>query len=266
VTTPNGRFHNVINAYAIGPALLPTMGSPNPMLSGVALARRMADHLVSPKAPPALEAGFARLFDGSLASLQQWHQAGPGAFDYLADEEVMIAHPGADIGLLYFPRAFADFVLRLQFRVDSRFDNSGVFVRFRDPRLPATGVTDPRAVGNPAWRAACTGFEVQIDDQAAPDHLDKHRTAAIYAIDIGAGAGQQQYHRGSGLQPGEWNDYEITVTGNNYVVRLNGFETSRFTNADASRGLPSTRDPHSGFIGLQQHTGRVSIRAVRIQA
>src|SRR4051794_5526887 len=29
VTTPNARFHHVVNAYAIGPALLPTLGSPN---------------------------------------------------------------------------------------------------------------------------------------------------------------------------------------------------------------------------------------------
>ena len=34
VTTPNARFHHVVNAYVAGPALLPTLGSPNPMLSG----------------------------------------------------------------------------------------------------------------------------------------------------------------------------------------------------------------------------------------
>ena len=265
VTTPNGRFHDVVNAYAIGPALLPTMGSPNPMLSGVALARRMADHLVAPKAPPSLEPGFVWLFDGSLASLQKWHQVGPGSFQYLANEQVMVAQPGNDIGLLYFPQAFGDFVLRLQFRLDSRLDNSGVFVRFRDPTQPAPGVTDPRATTNPAWRAVYTGFEAQIDEQATPDRLDKHRTGAVYDVELGSAAGQQHYHRGSGLQAGEWNDYEINVTGNTYVVRLNGFETTRFTNTNATRGLPSTSQPQSGFIGLQQHTGRVSFRAVRIK-
>src|SRR6185503_18100593 len=48
VTTPNARFHHVVNAYVAGPALLPSLGSPNPMLSGVALARRIAEHLVAP--------------------------------------------------------------------------------------------------------------------------------------------------------------------------------------------------------------------------
>jgi choline dehydrogenase-like flavoprotein len=266
VTTPNGRFHHVVNAYAIGPSLLPTMGSPNPMLSGVALARRMADHLVAPKVPPALEPGFSWLFDGTQASFQQWLQAGPGSFEFLASEAVMVAHPGGDIGLLFFPQHFGDFRLRLQFRIDSRTDNSGVFVRFRDPRLPAPDLIDPRVAANPAWGPVYTGFEVQIDEQATPDRLDTHRTAAIYAVDTGSGAGQQQYHRGSALQPGEWNDYEIAIMGNTYVVRLNDFETSRFTNTDPQRGLPPGADPRSGFVGLQQHTGRVSFRAIRIKA
>ena len=58
VTTPNARFHHVVNAYVAGPALLPSLGSPNPMLSGVALARRIAEHLVAPLPPPALEADY----------------------------------------------------------------------------------------------------------------------------------------------------------------------------------------------------------------
>src|SRR5262249_23597308 len=61
VTTPHGRMHHVVNAYVAGPALLPSIGSPNPMLSGVALVRRLAEHLVAPLPPP-LEAGFAWLF------------------------------------------------------------------------------------------------------------------------------------------------------------------------------------------------------------
>jgi len=32
-----------------GPALLPTNASPGPMLTGIALARRLGDHLTSPK-------------------------------------------------------------------------------------------------------------------------------------------------------------------------------------------------------------------------
>jgi hypothetical protein len=267
VTTPNARFHQVVNAYVAGPALLPTLGSPNPMLSGVALARRLAEHLVAPSAPPALEAGFAWLFDGTPATFALWQQAGPGRFDYDPIESVMTARPGPDIGLLFYsPVGFSDFVLRLQFRLDSRGDNSGVFVRSRDPRQPPpVGINDPRIAGNPAWLAVDTGFEIQIDEAAQPDQADRHRTGAVYDVPIGAGPGSQAYSRGSALQPGEWNDYEIRVVGNDYTVFLNGFETASFTNNDPLRGNPQSADPLSGYIGLQTHTGAVSFRAVRIR-
>ena len=266
ITTPNGRLHHVVNAYVAGPALLPTIGSPNPMLSGIALARRMAEHLVAPSAPPSLEPGFTWLFDGTQASLMKWQQAGPGSFDYDPNEQVIIARPGGDIGLFFYTAtAYSDFNLRLQFRLDSRDDNSGIFVRFRDPRQPPpAGLNDPRIAGNPAWLAVDTGFEVQVDEKAQPDGADMHRTGAIYAIPIGAAAGQQTYARGSSLQPGEWNDCEITVAGENYTLTLNGFQTANFTNTDPNRGRPASQDPLSGFIGLQSHTGAVSFRAIRI--
>jgi Domain of Unknown Function (DUF1080)/GMC oxidoreductase len=268
VTTPNARFHHVVNAYVAGPALLPSLGSPNPMLSGVALARRLAEHLVAPLPPPALETGFQWLFDGTQASLAHWQQAGPGSFSYDPNERVITTQPGGDMGLFFYTqKPFSDFILRLQFRIDTRDDNSGVFVRFRDPRLPPPpGVTDPRIATNPAWLAVDTGFEVQIDEAARPDQADKHRTGAVYDIDIGPAAGQQQYARGSSLQPGEWNDCEIRVAGQSYVVLMNGFQTAAFGNTDPARGLPASAIPSSGYVGLQTHTGAVSFRAVRIKA
>jgi choline dehydrogenase-like flavoprotein len=259
VTTPNARFHQAVNAYAIGPALLPTMGSPNPMLSGVALARRLAEHLVAPLAPPALESGFAWLFDGRRTSFDRWRFVGGGGFDYVDAEQVLTARPGDEIGLLYYPdEQFGDFVLRLQFRIDARGDNSGVFLRFHDPARPPAGTTDP----NPARVAVVTGFEAQIDDLAAPDRADMHRTGAIYDIDPGV----QQYRRGSALQPGEWNDYELEVRGDTFSIRLNEHQTAHFVNPDAGRGRSPAQDPASGYVGLQAHTGAVSFRAVRIKA
>lgn len=268
VTTPNARFHQVVNAYVAGPALLPSMGSPNPMLSGVALARRLAEHLVSPLAVPPLAPGFRWLFDGTQASLANWRQAGPGQFDYDPNEQVITARPGGDIGLLYYAvKGFSDFTLRLQFRLDARTDNSGVFVRFRDPGRPAPpGPGDPRVAANPARLAVDTGFEIQIDELAQPDAADKHRTGAVYNVDVGPAAGQQVYARASALQPGEWNDYEIRVAGDSYTVLLNGCRTAAFTNTDARRGLPASRDASSGFLGLQTHTGAVAFRAVQIKA
>ena len=50
VTGDDGRFHHVENLYAAGPCLFPSIGSPNPMLTGIALARRTGDRIVAPLA------------------------------------------------------------------------------------------------------------------------------------------------------------------------------------------------------------------------
>lgn len=43
VTDPLGRFHHVTNAYACDQSLFPTLGSVNPVLTGLTLARRIAE-------------------------------------------------------------------------------------------------------------------------------------------------------------------------------------------------------------------------------
>ena len=51
VTNDFGRIHDTTNCYIAGPALFPTSGSPNPMLTGVALGRRTGDLLNSSVLP-----------------------------------------------------------------------------------------------------------------------------------------------------------------------------------------------------------------------
>ena len=46
VTDARGRFHGLSNAYVVGPAIFPTLGSANPALTALALARRTAELLV----------------------------------------------------------------------------------------------------------------------------------------------------------------------------------------------------------------------------
>ena len=76
------------------------MGSPNPMLSGVALSRRTADHVLPAPAPAVAEPGFRTLFDGTLGTFQQWRVAGPGAFALL--DGTMVAQPAGDHTVLYY--------------------------------------------------------------------------------------------------------------------------------------------------------------------
>ena len=46
VTDKDGRFHNVQNSYVAGPALIPRIGSANPTLTALALARNTA-HVIA---------------------------------------------------------------------------------------------------------------------------------------------------------------------------------------------------------------------------
>jgi hypothetical protein len=80
VTSAEGHFHGTVNAYAAGPALFPTIGSPNPMLTGIALVRRLGDHLIPEPPVASKERGFTPLFDGSQALFADWRMAGAGSF------------------------------------------------------------------------------------------------------------------------------------------------------------------------------------------
>lgn len=257
VTTPQGRFHHTENLYAAGPALFPSIGSPNPMLTGIALSRRTGDFIMTPPAFAA-EAGFEMLFDGG--SLGDWamstisNQPGrndPGSFR--VRRGVLEARTGSDLGLLWLTRPTpASYVLRLQWMMTAPDDNSGVFVGFPDPR--------GEGYDNTAYVGVNFGFEIQIDELARPDNSPIHRTGAVYSFK-GPTDGPVVVH-----PVGEWNDYEITVDGSNITVVLNGqtINSFHFTGDPQSprRGLPSSaQDPR--FIGLQTHTGRVLFRNIR---
>lgn len=260
VTNADARFHNVLNLYAAGPALFPTVGSPNPMLTGTALARRLADHVAAPFTP---DPGFASLFDGT--SLQNWQMSTirnqPGRDDpgrFVLTNGALVSVPGSDIGLLWHTQPTPpDFVLKLEWRRWREDDNSGIFVRFPHP--------DSRNYDNTAFAAVDFGFEVQIDQTAAPDGQDIRRTAAIYGFQAPNNPNALPVR---GL--GEWNDFEIRVQDQRYVVTLNGVQVTDFTFVPGSdaphpeRGLPST-NAAPRFIGLQTHTGRVAFRNIQIR-
>jgi hypothetical protein len=47
VTNTNGQFHHVANAYCVDQALFPTVGSVNPVLTGLTLTRKIAKHIAT---------------------------------------------------------------------------------------------------------------------------------------------------------------------------------------------------------------------------
>lgn len=199
--------------------------------------------------------------------------AGGGGFNIVGRS--LVAQPGNGIGLLSFTaKQYGNSTLRLDFCLPHPHgnfnDNSGVFVRFRDPRkavLP--GTPGPDVPGNPATVAADTDYEIQIDDEARgdtrksePDGLFFNHTGAIYKFKAeGTAPGQQNYTNNQYLAPGVWHTYEIKVTERSYEVKLNGQPATKFT-ADQNDsnekfcGRIKSEDPDSGFIGLQVHTAR----------
>jgi 3-keto-disaccharide hydrolase len=96
------------------------------------------------------EDGFVNLFNG--LDLQGWSMAGRGKFRVIEQERALESEDG--MGLLWYTnRMYGDFILKIDWRVKRRSDNSGVFIRFSDPGV------DP-------WNAVKTGYEIQIDDLA----------------------------------------------------------------------------------------------------
>src|SRR6266851_5581039 len=260
-TNADCQLSELTNAYVAAPALLPSTGSPNPMLTGIALARRLGDRLATPPTPFHPADGFTPLFDGFTPD--NWRMStirnqpgrdNPGHF--LVVDGTLESVTGTDIGLLWCTTPMpADFILRLDWLRWEDYDNSGVFIRFPNP--------EGKGYGNSAFVAVDFGFEVQIDEFGAPDGQDIHKTGAIYRND-GRRDGET-FAQKPARPVGQWNEYEIRVKGQNYQVFLNGDQVCGFDNPYAGRGLPST-PAEPTYIGLQTHTGRVAFRNIRYMA
>lgn len=286
VTDEVGRIWETDNLYVVGPALLPTIGSPNPMLSGVALARRTADKIATHAAGFAAEQDFIPLFDGTEKTYQRWKNAGPGAF--ALQDGLLIAQPDSDHSVIFYAaERFANYVLRAQFRLPGPIDafgktigNSGILLRFRYPHTKWADVNqqEPKAQSNAAWVAAVTGFEVQIDEQGRDDFAEKHRTGTIYNVPTGQGGEPQEqtFNAGPILQPAIWYEFEIRVSGDKYSVALGTVGASPTVHQPISsfekppgryqdRGLAPTANNSSGYIGVQAHTGKVAFRHIRLK-
>jgi hypothetical protein len=260
VTDDKCKVHGVDNAHVAGPALFPTIGSPNPMLTGTALARRLAMHLLDamPKHEPTATAGFTLLFDGK--TMGDWKmstirdepgQNNPGRF--IVVDGALEATPGTGLGLLWYSRPMPpDYILRLQWKRFRNEGNSGVLVRFPDPRT--------KGYRNTAYVASHFGHEVQIDELGQPDGSPQFRTGAIY------GETSQTFSLQPALPAGRWNDYEIRIQGNQFTVKLNGVQVTDFVNNDPARGQPGTASTPA-FLGLQCHfASRVAFRNIEFKA
>jgi hypothetical protein len=236
VTDFDGKFHHIENAYVAGPAIFPAIGSANPSLTALALARKTARAIVD-KLTPKVEADFTPLFDGTLTD---WKMSGPGQFIVIG--KAILESDGGP-GLLWFSKKeFSDFELRLDWRVNGVTDNSGVYLR-----VPAL---------NGDFRPADSdGYEVQIDERGIDDNGNSgsalHRTGAVYKLAASTSLASNPI--------GAWNRYEIKASGGNITVKLNGIPVAELQNGNRRT---------KGFIALQNHHpgSKVQFRNIRIKA
>ena len=242
ITGLDGRFHHIANAYVAGPALFPALGSANPSLTALSLARVTAAAIARKSLP--VEAGFRTIGNGGLDG---WQMAGSGGFMELGNN---IIETIDGIGLLWYTREqFANFILRVDWRATYPDDNSGIFIRF-----PALGNTDPAN----DWKLAVDqGYEIQIDDTGKNPDVNPptlgdplHVTGSVYTLAPATKVASRPL--------GQWNAYEIQAKGNDVTVTLNGQLVSTLKNGNR---------PQQGYIGLQNHHfgSRVQFRNIRIQ-
>lgn len=239
VTDLDGKFHHIRNAYAVGSAVFPTIGSANPSLTALALSRKTASAITKELAP-VIEPGFVPLVDGTI---EGWEMIGAGHFKKFGH----VLETDGGIGLLvYRKEKFKDFVLKMDWRVLNVTDNSGVYVR-----VPEIDKNDPQ------WlEEANKGWEVQIDERGFDsttntEHDPLKTTGAVYDVSPAVALVSKPVR--------EWNSFEIKVKKQNVKVLLNGVLVSEVKN-DASR-FPE------GYVGLQNHHpgSRVQFGNIRIK-
>jgi choline dehydrogenase-like flavoprotein len=269
VTDTSGHFHHIGNAVCVDQALFPTVGSANPVLTGLCLARKAAETIVArhvsepPPDAPQIAAekaeGFVFLLDDGEAL--KWRPNNPrftAARPALIENgSIVEVHGDAGLGVFVYddPAPFGDFELRLQWKAfrdpstGSSTANSGVFLRAPSP-------PDELDDGNFYDRA----IEIQIDDtgydaSAGRFRSPLHRTGAIYEH-APARVHAAKTPSGDGV-PGFWNEFRITARGARISVQLNGRLASE---GDVPPALTAP-----GLVALQYHSGKVQFRAIRIR-
>jgi hypothetical protein len=198
--------------------------------------------------PVEAEAGEAAqgsvLFDGSARSAQAWQTVG-SAETGLRNRELHIKG-GPERGLVYYKaRQFDDCRLRVEYKVDSGDSPAGVALRFLNPDRPVADPENPEMhyqYDNKAYVAAHTGFEIYLGEGGGRE------AGTIAGIRIGDGGGVQFHGESVQVRTDDWNELEVEVRGDEYLVRLNGAETCRFTNTDEWRGKPASEG--GGYVGI----------------
>jgi PKD repeat protein len=218
----------------------------------------------------AANTGYKSIYDGTADSLKAWSQAPDGQFAIQPDGSL---RSSGGLGMLWYAgQQFGDFDAKLQFRdvaPDGFNANSGVFIRFPDPRTPVAqrppcGQTGSAATSQ-AWVAIYCGHEIQIYDGTGSE---PQKTGSVYNFD------PLNLAQARVTPKGQWNDYEIKAVGQHFTIIRNGVVINEFDNTPGKQssraGDPPTdlRQFASGFLGLQNHSDNdlIEFRNIRVRS
>lgn len=268
VTDVNGHFHHVTNAYCADQGLFTTIGSANPALTGLVLARKVAGDIVARHAGYARPSTLQNLVPQSLLDTAGWLAAPYNGMTILdrTGGGLLETDPVRGIGLWYLPTEMGDFDLAIDWKAFRTavlgadiIANAGILLRTPDPR----GVNFNDGAQFDAFYDAVT--EVQIDETGKRYEKSsgqsvfgdsRYKTGAIYGVAPATQWAAQVAAPDGAADERYWNTYEISARGQNVQVVLNG-------KLVCETGVPPSKN-HRGFLALQFHTGRVRFRNLRV--
>jgi hypothetical protein len=239
ITDINCKFQGLDNAYVAGPAVFPALGSANPSLTALSLARRAATTIVAAASPPPAP-GFTLLSMAPADWLMVKQTNSPASMLHYGS----VMETSGWYGLYwYMKEQFSNFVLSVDWRISRREENSGIYIRIPAP-----------TVANALQQADALGHEIQIDQRGydsstnTEGHLLKI-TGAIYDL--------QAPSASTIVQIGAWNNFVIEANGAQIRITLNG----QFVN-----DYQSPRE-QAGHIALQAHDflSRTQFRNLQIR-
>lgn len=185
---------------------------------------------------PAPEGGFSPLFDAA-GGLEAWRRTGAATFT-LADGALHGRDAGARNSFLVSPRAYADFELRCEVRIEAG-GNSGIQIR---------SAVDEAGDFVRGWQV-----EIETTERRWSGGLYEERGRGwLDPLD-----GQEEAR--AAFRVGEWNDYRILCVGPRVRTWVNGVPCADWEELDA---------PRAGVIAFQVHGGQdtqVSWRNVRLR-
>lgn len=198
--------------------------------------------------------GWQLLFDGK--SLAGWEMATAGAWQVEDGTLALSEQAGmGSEGMIWTAEQFGDFIFQCEFKIQPR-TNSGVFFRVGDRSDPVQ-----------------TGFEMQINDTfTRPEHTNgpTHNCGALYGVVAPS--------HNAAKPAGEWNHAVIMCKDAVISIVLNGDQVVSTVNlelyTEPNRNLDGSYNkfdrplkdfPRSGYLGFQQHGGKVWFRNIKLK-